>query len=126
VKEMVNMSYQSEKTSGSIGVCGALGVAFVVLKLCGVIGWSWWWVLAPFWVPPVAVLPLVAAVLFTRVAEISSARKASSGRTGTGGRRPPGSAYEPVHGWTRRQLDDYLARNPAYRAPYEAELAKHR
>jgi hypothetical protein len=126
VKEMVNMSYQSEKASGGIGVCGALGVAFVVLKLCGVIGWSWWWVLAPFWVPPVAVLPLVAAVLFTRVAEISSARKASSGRRGTGGRRPPESAYEPVHGWTGRQLDDYLARNPAYRAPYEAELAKRR
>lgn len=26
-------------------------VAFIVLKLCGVIGWSWWWVLAPFWIP---------------------------------------------------------------------------
>jgi len=26
-----------------------LGVAFVVLKLTGVIGWSWWWVTAPFW-----------------------------------------------------------------------------
>ena len=29
--------------------------------------------------------------------------------------------YEPVHGWTRRQLDDYLVRNPLYRVPYEAE-----
>ncbi len=28
---------------------GILGVAFIVLKLCGVIAWSWWWVLAPFW-----------------------------------------------------------------------------
>lgn len=26
-----------------------LGVLFVALKLCGVIGWSWWWVTAPFW-----------------------------------------------------------------------------
>ena len=33
--------------------------------------------------------------------------------------------YEPVHGWTRRQLDDYLARNPAYRSTYDAELQKH-
>lgn len=26
-----------------------LGVAFVVLKLCNVVHWSWLWVLAPFW-----------------------------------------------------------------------------
>lgn len=34
-----------------IGTTGLLGVAFVVLKLCGVIEWSWWWVLSPFWIP---------------------------------------------------------------------------
>lgn len=28
-----------------------LGVAFIVLKLVGTITWSWWWVLAPFWMP---------------------------------------------------------------------------
>ena len=26
-----------------------LGVAFIVLKLTGVIDWNWWWVLAPIW-----------------------------------------------------------------------------
>jgi len=30
--------------------------------------------------------------------------------------------FEPVYGWTRRQLDDYLNRNPGYRATYEAQL----
>lgn len=30
---------------------GLLGIAFVVLKLCHVIDWSWWWVTAPFWGP---------------------------------------------------------------------------
>lgn len=30
---------------------GLLGIAFVVLKLTGVIGWPWVWVLAPFWIP---------------------------------------------------------------------------
>ncbi len=29
---------------------GVLGIVFIVLKLCGVIDWSWWWVLAPFWI----------------------------------------------------------------------------
>jgi hypothetical protein len=43
-------------SSGSgLGVLGLLGVAFVVLKLCGVIDWSWWWVTAPFWGPLVLV-----------------------------------------------------------------------
>lgn len=28
----------------------ALLVAFIVLKLCHVIDWSWWWVTAPAWI----------------------------------------------------------------------------
>lgn len=28
-----------------------LAIAFIVLKLCKVITWSWWWVLSPLWVP---------------------------------------------------------------------------
>lgn len=28
-----------------------LTVAFIVLKLCHVIEWSWLWVLAPLWIP---------------------------------------------------------------------------
>ena len=32
-----------------IGFLDLLGLAFIVLKLCGVIAWSWWWVTAPFW-----------------------------------------------------------------------------
>ena len=40
---------KSNGSSGGIGVVGVLGVVFVVLKLCGVINWSWWWVTAPFW-----------------------------------------------------------------------------
>ena len=30
-------------------ICGLLGIAFVILKLCEVIDWSWWWVTCPFW-----------------------------------------------------------------------------
>lgn len=38
----------------------------------------------------------------------------------------PGGEYQPVHGWSKRQLDDYLTRNPTYVPMYEAELQKHR
>lgn len=31
------------------GFFGLLGLAFIILKLCNVITWSWWWVLLPIW-----------------------------------------------------------------------------
>lgn len=45
----MSKSSSSSSSSSGIGVFGLLGCAFVVLKLCGIIGWSWWWVTAPFW-----------------------------------------------------------------------------
>lgn len=38
-----------ENNSG-IGITGILGIIFIGLKLCGVIKWSWLWVLSPFWI----------------------------------------------------------------------------
>lgn len=50
-------------------VLATLGVMFVGLKLAGVITWSWWWVLAPFWIGA-ALFGLAALfyVLFNRAA----------------------------------------------------------
>lgn len=48
------------KSNGGIGFCGLLAIAFVVLKLIGVITWSWVWVLAPLWIPIVVGLIIVA------------------------------------------------------------------
>lgn len=44
------MNDKKNNTSGSLGLSGVLGVVFIVLKLVGVIDWSWWWVLSPFWI----------------------------------------------------------------------------
>ncbi|MFW5438758.1 hypothetical protein [Paenibacillus apiarius] len=57
------MSKQSESKNGGIGVLGLLGVAFVVLKLTGVIGWSWWWVTLPFWGGVALVVVILLVVL---------------------------------------------------------------
>jgi len=56
----------NSSSSSSVSILGLLGVAFVVLKLCGVINWSWWWVTLPFWGPLaiIAVILLVAAIIF--------------------------------------------------------------
>ena len=45
--------------AGGIGFFGMLGLIFIVLKLVGVINWSWVWVLAPFWIMPVIVILLI-------------------------------------------------------------------
>lgn len=40
----------NSKVSHGVGFAELLTLAFVVLKLCGVINWSWWWVLSPIWI----------------------------------------------------------------------------
>lgn len=39
----------SNTSSGGIGLLGATFLVFLILKLCKVIDWSWWWVTAPLW-----------------------------------------------------------------------------
>lgn len=36
---------------GGISLSGLTFLVFLVLKLCNVIDWSWWWVTAPLWIP---------------------------------------------------------------------------
>jgi hypothetical protein len=48
--------------NGGMGVSTVLGLIFIVLKLVGVIDWSWIWVLSPFWIG--FALILLLAVLF--------------------------------------------------------------
>jgi phosphoglycerol transferase MdoB-like AlkP superfamily enzyme len=57
------MSDESSAVSGGASIVGLLGVAFVVLKLCNVIDWSWWWVTLPFWGGPAIVLAIVIVIL---------------------------------------------------------------
>lgn len=46
------------KKSYGLGFCDVLAIVFIVLKLLGVVTWSWWWVLAPIWIPLIIVLVL--------------------------------------------------------------------
>lgn len=38
-------------------------IVFIVLKLCKIINWSWWWVLSPMWIPLIIWLILFIIVL---------------------------------------------------------------
>lgn len=57
------MSQNFSSNSGGIGLCGLLTVAFIVLKLCNVIAWSWVWVLAPLWIPAAIALVIIVICL---------------------------------------------------------------
>lgn len=39
-----------------------LAIVFITLKLCGVITWSWLWVLSPLWIP-IAIVGAALAVI---------------------------------------------------------------
>lgn len=51
----------SNRSSGGVGFFGLLSIVFIILKLCGVIHWSWLWVLAPLWTP-IAIFFLVLII----------------------------------------------------------------
>jgi fatty acid desaturase len=48
-------------TSG-LKFCDVLLIVFVVLKLCKIINWSWWWILSPFWIPLILVIIYVISM----------------------------------------------------------------
>ena len=59
------------KRRKGMGICSALLVAFVVLKLVGVITWSWMWVLSPLWIPLVLLLGfLLVAIIIGGIVSI--------------------------------------------------------
>lgn len=52
---------------GGFSLSTLLTIAFVVLKLCKVIDWSWWWVFAPVWVPTaLAVIFLIITLVIMK------------------------------------------------------------
>lgn len=59
-----NSSGGSGKSGVSIGFVGLLQLAFIILKLCNVINWSWWVVLIPLWVEIILIVGLVAFTIW--------------------------------------------------------------
>ena len=56
-KQMKELNFEFDTT-----LIGFLFVVILILKLIGVIDCSWWWVLAPLWIP--AVLAVLIVVIF--------------------------------------------------------------
>lgn len=56
-------SHSTSSSSGGIGFTGLLQVAFIILKLCHVIDWSWWLVLAPTWISYLILVIILIVIL---------------------------------------------------------------
>ena len=63
------MENKNNNSSKGVGFAGLLTIAFIVLKLCGVIAWSWWWVLSPVWITIAIVIVLLIGVVIKAVVE---------------------------------------------------------
>lgn len=55
-------SERNEGTAVIRRILELLLVVFIVLKLTGVITWSWWWVLSPLWIP--LAIALIVTIIF--------------------------------------------------------------
>ena len=55
--------------SKGMGLDVILTIVFLVLKLCGVITWSWWWVLSPIWISwGIVIIVIALSAIFFPVA----------------------------------------------------------
>ena len=66
-----------DNSGGGIGFAGLLVIVFIVLKLCGVIDWSWVWVLSPIWISLALVIIIIVLYWLIKVTQLS---------TGSGGK----------------------------------------
>ncbi len=71
------MSNDSSNASSGVGFFSLLGILFIGLKLTGYIDWSWYWVLAPLWLP-VSVLLACLLIFFLVLAIAKLVRRALS------------------------------------------------
>lgn len=103
---MSEKSSANASASGGIGFAGALTIAFIVLKLCGVIDWPWLWVLSPMWIGAavVAVMLLagVAIIFALGGPDRRSRRRTREDRQRRREGRPLPHEHGPRHRWGRR------------------------
>lgn len=65
IERKIFLSSNRNSSGGGLGLCGVLTIVFIVLKLVGVISWSWLWVLCPLWINSlltIAILIIVAII----------------------------------------------------------------
>lgn len=58
-------------SSSGISFAGLLTIAFIVLKLVGIINWSWIWILSPLWISAgLGLLILIPIIIILFIKEL--------------------------------------------------------
>lgn len=57
------MDDEKRASGGGMSFAGVLTIAFIILKLCGVIKWSWIWVLSPLWISLIILIIIIAIAM---------------------------------------------------------------
>lgn len=65
-----------------------LFIVFLVLKLTGIVAWSWLWITAPLWIPLGFFLVIVFVGMFVGTATVLSKQRFASKASGTYFTRP--------------------------------------
>ena len=71
---------KNNNSSGGIGFVGLLTIVFIVLKLCGVISWSWGWVLSPIWISAILVVAILVVWIVIACREDKPTKKRGTGK----------------------------------------------
>ena len=74
------MNNRNNSSSGGIGFTGLLTIVFIILKLCNVISWSWWWVLSPLWISMIIALVILGVYIAIILHEDREPRKRGTGK----------------------------------------------
>ncbi|MCA1806395.1 MAG: hypothetical protein LC687_00780 [Actinobacteria bacterium] len=70
----MNNGSGATRVAGGSSIETILLVVFIVLKLTGVIEWSWLWVLSPLWIPIALVVAVVVGALIYQLIKSSLER----------------------------------------------------
>lgn len=62
-------------SSNSIVFTTLLLLVFIILKLCKVIEWSWWWVLSPLWISLLLIWVVLAGIAVAVFLQAKSKKK---------------------------------------------------
>ena len=60
---------RNSAAGGGLSILGVVEIVFIILKLLGIINWSWWIVLIPLWIDLgitlLVILVIIVAIIMT-------------------------------------------------------------
>lgn len=69
----MSSSNKSSSSGGGVGIPTVIQIVFIILKVVGVIKWSWFWVLSPTWIS--ILVAIFALLIFFIVWAITKASR---------------------------------------------------